>query len=222
MNGRLGPGDRLPSERAFAERLQVSRTSVREAFRVLEVLGVVEIKRGADGVRLRNEMDETFVHQVMRLQLALRYYDPRAVYEFRALLESWAVRRVASSPNGEICAQLDVVLARMRAADIKAAAMHELDIQFHELIINASGNILVGQALRSCRSVIATSMQAAISERDWNRTRKALDRDHAAIRDAIISNSPELAATLMQKHIERWGKRALAAGVERWPRPRRG
>src|SRR5262249_8378084 len=52
--GRLRPGDRLPPERVLAEQLGVSRTSLREAIRVLEALGIVTVRRGADqGVTVR-------------------------------------------------------------------------------------------------------------------------------------------------------------------------
>src|SRR5258708_1485513 len=59
--GLLQPGDRLPPERELAERFQVSRASVREALRVLETLGIVGMRRGADnGTVLRQEPGNVF------------------------------------------------------------------------------------------------------------------------------------------------------------------
>ena len=49
FTGRYQPGDRLPSERSLAASLEVSRTAIREAYRALELSGIIEIRKGSEG-----------------------------------------------------------------------------------------------------------------------------------------------------------------------------
>ena len=77
LSGELSVGDRLPGERELAAGFGVSRTSVREALRVLEALGILEVKRGTEGVSLRNEPGDAFA-DLLRLHIALGHYDARS------------------------------------------------------------------------------------------------------------------------------------------------
>src|ERR687893_2475435 len=94
-DGSLAAGDRLPAERDLASRYGVSRTSVREAIRVLESMGIVSVRRGADhGVVLLQEPGNAF-QPVLRLLVALRHVSLDDAIEFRAMVEGGAARRLA-------------------------------------------------------------------------------------------------------------------------------
>jgi DNA-binding FadR family transcriptional regulator len=91
-SGALRAGDRLPAERELAERFQTSRTSVREAVRALENFGVVEVRRGAEGVRICNTPREAFA-ELMRFHVAVGHYRRAEVAEVRGTARSWATWR---------------------------------------------------------------------------------------------------------------------------------
>jgi DNA-binding FadR family transcriptional regulator len=104
--GALAAGDRLPPERDLAVRFGVSRTSVREAIRVLESMGVVSVRRGADhGVVLLQEPGNAF-RPVLRLLVALRHVSLDDAIEFRVMVEAGAARRLADTGAVDALAEL--------------------------------------------------------------------------------------------------------------------
>ena len=92
-SGNLSPGDRLPSERELASRLGVSRTSVREALRVLEALRIVEVKSGAEnGVTLLRQPGNALPY-LIKLYLSLGHVSVQSVIDF--LIDKFRLRRGA-------------------------------------------------------------------------------------------------------------------------------
>src|ERR1700754_2903377 len=107
--GELAAGDRLPAERDLAARYGVSRPSVREAIRVLESMGIVSVRRGAEhGVVLLQEPGNAF-QPVLRLLVALRHVSLDDAIEFRVMVEGGAARALAAAGGGgpELGALLD-------------------------------------------------------------------------------------------------------------------
>ncbi|HKZ14089.1 MAG TPA: GntR family transcriptional regulator [Solirubrobacterales bacterium] len=109
----------MPAERELAERFETSRTSVREAVRALENFGVVEVRRGAEGVRICNTPREAFA-ELMRFHVALGHYRPAEVVEVRAALEANAVATVASVGDAEVLGELAAIATAMDADRIDA------------------------------------------------------------------------------------------------------
>ena len=90
--GELVAGDRLPSERQLAQQFAVSRTSIREALRVLEALGVVRVRPGAEhGATLVDAAGDA-LRDILQFQLALRHISIASLVEFRLVIESWSAR----------------------------------------------------------------------------------------------------------------------------------
>src|SRR5690349_13603875 len=90
--GRLAVGGRLPAERSLAEQLKVSRTSVREAIRVLEAMGVVRagVGSGPEAGTVVISDPATALGSALRLHVATRHLPVADIVETRVLLESWA------------------------------------------------------------------------------------------------------------------------------------
>lgn len=135
--GALKQGDRLPTERALAEELGLSRNSTREAFRMLENSGVIESRRGS-GSYLVGDMNKA-LSQTLELMMLLKQTDIHEVIEFRRSLEK------------AICATL-VVQDDRSWADEVASILEEKpstlpeeiaqDTAFHYALINATKNNL--------------------------------------------------------------------------------
>src|SRR5262245_14245058 len=85
----LAAGDRLPPERELAARFKVSRTSVREAMRVLEALGLVRVRRGADNGAVFLERPNNAIEPLFRFHLALQHASVENLIEFRTVIETW-------------------------------------------------------------------------------------------------------------------------------------
>jgi GntR family transcriptional regulator, transcriptional repressor for pyruvate dehydrogenase complex len=209
--GSLGAGDRLPPERELAARFGVSRTSVREAIRVLESMGVVSVRRGADhGVVLLQEPGNAFA-PVLRLLVALRHVSFDDAIEFRVMVEAAAARRLAETGGG---AGLGEILGRMEAPGVRQPEFHALDATFHVTLVRTAGNALlnlVEDAVDGLLRKIVTDV--ALIAWDWDEVRPRLVAEHRAILAAVDAGDGEEAAALVTRHIRTWGHRVRGA----WP-----
>jgi GntR family transcriptional regulator, transcriptional repressor for pyruvate dehydrogenase complex len=207
--GALQAGDRLPPERDLAARYGVSRTSVREAIRVLEAMGIVSVRRGAEhGVVLMQEPGNAF-QPVLRLLVALRHVSLDDAIEFRVMVEAGAARRLAAIGDGD--GALAELLDRMEAPDVAQREFHALDATFHVKLVRTAGNPLlnlVEDAVDGLLRKIVTDL--ALITWDWEAIRPQLIAEHRAIHDAIATGDGELAAALVTKHVRYWGHRVKA------------
>jgi GntR family transcriptional repressor for pyruvate dehydrogenase complex len=203
--GDLVAGDRLPPERDLAVRHGVSRTSVREAIRVLEAMGIVSVRRGAEhGVVLLQEPGNAF-QPVLRLLVALRHVSLDDAIEFRVMVEAGAARRLAARDGG---AELGELLDRMEAPRVPQPEFHALDATFHVRLVRTADNALlnlVEDAVDGLLRKIVTDV--ALVAWDWDAIRPQLIAEHRAIHDAIVAGDGERAAALVTHHVRSWGHR---------------
>ncbi len=204
--GSLRSGDRLPTERELAEQFQVSRASVREALRVLETLGIVGMRRGADnGTMLLQEPDNVFT-TVLDLLVALRHVPIADVVEFRVMMESGAARRLAEAPAPGALSTLADLLDAMAAPDLAQADFHRLDATFHITMVRSVGNTLLNLVEAAADSTLRTLIaDVALVATDWTAARPRIEAEHRGIHDALAAGSPDRAAELVTEHIRYWG-----------------
>ncbi len=144
--GKLKPGDLLPSEGALAEAMGVSRGSVREAMKILSALGVVEVRRG-DGTYVSTGMGRTLLDPFL-LRLMLSAPDRRQLVEFREMIELAVARAAHRNRTAQRVAAVNAAVAATEAAltrkEPDSAALAELDLSFHRALGQATGNVLIG------------------------------------------------------------------------------
>ena len=118
ISGGLKPGDRLPPERDLAQTFDVSRASVREALRVLEMFGVIVARRGTglDSGSIVAASAQNGLESALRLHVGLLRIPTRDMVEVRALLEQQAARRAAERIDDNMTVRLHEIVAGMRAA----------------------------------------------------------------------------------------------------------
>lgn len=214
--GHLSAGDRLPPERELASRFQVSRTSVREALRVLEALGVVRVRRGAENGAMLLEEPGNALTYLLRFYLALEHVSLASLLEFRISLESVAAATAARRHTNEELAQAEALILRMETEDLGMEQFLETDLAFHFQLASASGNELMMLVLEGCRSAIwRTMLDATASAGDWPIIREHLRVQHRAIYDAVEHGHAELARELVDKHIRPFYDPYLATLDER-------
>jgi GntR family transcriptional regulator, transcriptional repressor for pyruvate dehydrogenase complex len=157
--GVLKPGDRLASERELVTRFGVSRTSVREALRVLENSGLVRSRHGdRSGPVVLDPANGPLTDTIGRIA-RLRACTPGELVGYRMTLESAASQLAAQLRTDEQLIAMRESLATMRAATAKPAEFGEADFVFHELVAKASRNSLIEASLRAAR-------QAAVAQLD--------------------------------------------------------
>lgn len=200
--GRLAVGDRLPGERALAERLGVSRSSLREALRVLEMLGTIRTATGSgpNAGTIVTAAPERALTLALGLQLVTSQVSYDHIYEMRLLLECWAAEH--SDPargDWEAAAEL---LDRMEDPGIPVEDFLRCDAELHALIAQSAGNPLVSTMMSALRSSIADrTLRRARSLADWHGTAKRLCREHREIVAAISGGEGRDAVRLLRAHI---------------------
>lgn len=206
--GQLAVGGRLPAERSLAEQLGVSRTSVREAIRILEAMGVVRagVGSGPDAGTVVISDPTAALGSALRLHVATQHLPVADIVETRVLLESWAAARAKpGAPGlGLAAALLDDMDADRGVDDFLA-----LDVRFHLALADAAGNAVVSAMMGSLREAIqgyAEKLTANLP--DWDATAARLRTEHREILAAIMNDDGGRAAELVAAHIEGYYKEA--------------
>ena len=201
-SGRLRIGDHLPSERALAETLQVSRSSLREALKVLEALGTSQAATGS-GPRsgtVVTAAPEQALALALNLQLATSHVEHSHVYEVRLLLETWGAEH--SDPDRVDWDSAERLLQLMDDVGTPVADFLHLDAEFHVTVSRAAGNPLISTLMDALRTSIADhTLARAQALPDWETTAARLRSEHHAIFDALRRGDRMAAAELMRQHI---------------------
>ncbi|QBI18533.1 FadR family transcriptional regulator [Egibacter rhizosphaerae] len=206
LAGRLRSGDRLPGERQLSEMLGVSRSSVREALRVLETLDIVRARTGTgpeSGSIIVGEAGGT-MGGVLLMHAALDHFSLEDVVNVRVALEGQAVRAAAQLRDDEQLASLEKLVHRMESGDLGPEEFLELDSSFHVVIAQASGNRLTGYVMQSLRQLIEHWLgQLLLPHPGWPELRTALASEHREVFEAIRDGDGERGAEILTEHIRK-------------------
>ena len=146
LSGELKNGDRLPSEREMAERLDVSRTSIREAIRTLEIMGLIESKRGS-GNYITNSFGNS-LFEPLSIMFMLQEYSTGDIHELRETLEIECCRMASRLISYEDIKLLKEIIDDMdKTYDEDKSLL--LDIRFHNIIVKSSNNPLIINVLKA-------------------------------------------------------------------------
>lgn len=195
--GRLEPGDRLPPERELAEMFGVSRTSVRDAIRVLEMRGLVEPRHG-EGTVVKQIPIDAIVGPLADALAASK--DLTAdLFDMRRMLEPPLARVAALRATDEDITAMENILAR-QAERVRAGGIAiEEDNAFHYRIATAAKNQVVLTLMDVVMDLLRESR--ARSLQGPGRAEMSLE-GHRRILSAIRDRAPDAAAESMRLHIE--------------------
>ena len=205
--GHFAPGDKLPPERDLARQLGVSRTTLREAVRVLEGERAVEVRRGSTGGIIVRHAPARPAGSRARL----REFDE--IIDFRLAIEPMSARLAAERRSKTDLTALARALARLDAlaahgAEGRFGDWLRADSDYHVLIGRAARNGRLATAIETARAGMFNPVGAV-----WGRLEEAAHAQHAEILDAISAGDGERAAKAMTRHIE--GTRADIAALAR-------
>jgi GntR family transcriptional regulator, transcriptional repressor for pyruvate dehydrogenase complex len=195
--GILRPGDKLPAERDLALQLQVGRTTVREALKMLTMSGILEAKRG-DGTYVRRDFGDFLARQI-HLPLLLSNQEVNMIVEVREGLETKAARLAAIRASPEEIEEISVYrkMAQIEGRDIEVET--ELDMQFHNAIAKAAHNELLSQLMLSLHEMLRKYIKMASEYTDRLET---TINEHQSIYQAIVSHDADAAALAMISHLQ--------------------
>ena len=202
LRGILRPGERLPSERELAERMDVSRPSLREAIADLQDRGLLATRPNA-GVYVADVLGSAFSPALV--ELFARHDE--AVFDylaFRRDMEGLAAERAARLGSDTDLRVIAAILEKMEAAHGKRDPSDEaaLDAQFHMAIIEASHNVVMLHMMRSMfdllRQGVFYNRQMMFKART---TREALLDQHRTINAALQARDPAAARAAVEAHL---------------------
>ncbi|UJP09967.1 FadR family transcriptional regulator [Microbacterium sp. KUDC0406] len=206
VSGELGPGDRLPPEKELSERLGLSRNSMREAVKALEVIRVLDVRRG-DGTYVTSLEPHLLLEAIT---FVVDLHDDDSLLELfavRRMLESQATGLAAGNASADEAAGLQDEVASVDPDTVSLDDLVAHDIRFHREIVRLTGNDYLASLIESLSSqTVRARIWRGLTEQN------AVDRtlsEHRAIADAIAQHDSALATSLATAHI---------AGVERWLR----
>lgn len=194
--GKLRPGDHLPSEMELAERFGVGRSSIREAMRVLQLVGVVEVIQGKG----------TFVREPGILPLMIDWSRISQmgiiaeVMEARQFIEVLLAQLAAERATDEDVEALRNALARSRDSLGNIDNSVEAGVNFHLALADATHNQVLALMYRTIRDLYLETARRTRINPDV-----ASDRfhDHERLLQAVIARDPEAAAQAMKEHLDK-------------------
>jgi GntR family transcriptional repressor for pyruvate dehydrogenase complex len=194
---KLQPGDKLPSERDLAESLGVSRSSIRDAIRSLELMGMVEPRQGA-GTIVRQISSDSLVNPLANARKRKEELVGELL-DFRKMLEPSLASRAATRVSAEELAEMEDILKRQDEKLRNEESTIAEDTEFHYAIALASGNSVVRKVLDTLMDLLRDSRERSLQVD--GRPQKSL-AGHRKILAALNRHDADAAKLAMRHHIE--------------------
>ncbi len=194
---------RLPAERVIAEKLNLSRTTVREKLAVLQALGFVTKSQGS-GTYLNRPPSSIFQKDIFEIALKLGHFTIEELEEAREMIEVEVVQAAARNATEDDIRALKYFLDRLLSTRDEHYG-HELDVAFHLHLGVATHNAVVVMLLEGLSSVlrkVLTHRRELVNA--YPRALEMTDATHTAIFDAVRKKDPNMAAAAMVNHFSTW------------------
>lgn len=202
MDGTFQSGDKLPPERQLTEQLGVSRSSLREALKALEVLGLVESRQG-EGSFIINNIEAAILKS---MSIAFKLNDGKAkdILELRYCLEVEAAKVAILRSSDEQIQELEDIVNRMLTTEDESEK-EDLDLLFHDKLIKNTGNILfqiIADSISNLMKPFIKSIREIYKENDEEIKEYYFVDQHLYIVNAIKERNIEKAVNAIEKHIK--------------------
>ena len=212
IEGRLVPGQKLPSERDLGAKLGVSRPTLREAIRALTIMGILESRQG-DGTYVL-DAEAGFLLRPAKVLLASEG-GLDWLSEVRGMLEGGAAAFAATRATAPEIAEVEEWLSAYPTGEMSTDEIRARDVRLHSLIVTATHNPLLSAIVASLSTSLSESRILTGQDPEW----EALGMvDLKAVAEGLVRRDPDVAREAMVLHIDnarqRYRRRALGADVE--------
>ena len=194
---RMKPGDMLPPERELAEKFSVSRSSIRDAIRRLELVGMVEPRQGS-GTVVREVSANAIINPLTSVLVQKRKLVVELL-DVRKMLEPPLAARAASHASAGDVAEMEDILRRQDEKLRRGEAAIDEDSEFHYTIAMASNNSVVLKVLDVLMDLLRETRERLLQVE--GRPQKSI-AGHRRILSAIKRHDPLAAELAMRRHIE--------------------
>ncbi len=194
--GELKSGDKLPPERYLSEKLEVSRSSIREALKTLQIVGLIETRHG-DGNFINDNFENSLLEplSIVFMLLGSKSSD---VLELRKIIEPETAALAARNITKEQLKELREIADELNnTSDVETCA--SLDKKFHYKIAQASGNHLISTVIFSISSLIEKYIE---NSKVYTFNKELVKIHHEEICRALEAHDDAAVATAVKKHLE--------------------
>ena len=206
LEGRLKRGDQIESDRELAKKLNVGRSAIREALKVLDVLGMIDIRLG-QGTYISSR-ESNFFSIPLSWSLFLDGAQMQSILQVRGALEIRAAQLATQCKDEQKLAKLTDIYYRMQKTfqeskengNIQSALQETLDadIEFHTCIAECSGNPIILSMLTTIRNFLKRVSGTGIIDASQM---QAVVEEHQKLYGAIISGNEADVTAAMMKHL---------------------
>jgi GntR family transcriptional repressor for pyruvate dehydrogenase complex len=200
-SGAFRAGDPLPSERTLASSFHVSRGTIRDAFRTLETIGLLETRHGQGTFPRELNVDTLVTPLTSVLTYNSRLQDE--LLDVRRMFEPAVARVSASRITAPELDELDAIVATQRARVKARESTIAQDTAFHAAIARASHNAVIVHIMQTLNDLLVESRTQTLQQR--GRPERSM-RGHAAVVDALRRGDADGAAAAMTRHIQEIGE----------------
>ncbi|WP_400161862.1 FadR/GntR family transcriptional regulator [Brevibacillus sp. TJ4] len=193
----LRPGDKLPSERELSEQLGAGRSSVREALRALELLGLIETRRG-EGTFLKHYRHNRFI-DILGFFILQDGKSKKDLVEMRKILELDAVRLACRRATDKHFEEMERILKIAEERVERGEVPAEEDYQFHRVICRSSRNSILH---RIWAPLVEYSNSVRVESLSREGRARAAVQEHREIMEAIRAGEVSVAVEKMKQHLD--------------------
>jgi GntR family transcriptional repressor for pyruvate dehydrogenase complex len=208
LDGDLKIGDQLPSEKEFAKHFGVSKSSLREAYRVLEAYGLLEIRQGMTGGAFIKEVDLNTIKDSLSNYFFFQNPGLKEYTQIRTFLEPQVVRLCAEKIAIKDIEYLENNILEMEKKSDGKKFGGDLDIAFHKKLVDITGNKIISLIVETIQTALINIKQIVHTDEQFL---KMVCRGHKEIVDALKAHDPEKASKAMLNHINEVEKGMLAS-----------
>ncbi|MHB8277780.1 MAG: FadR/GntR family transcriptional regulator [Candidatus Humimicrobiaceae bacterium] len=204
-NGNLKPGDKLPSIQLFSEKMQVGASSVREALKQLEIIGMITIKQG-EGTFISDKAGSAYISNNLGYLLDIKKPDILYCLEVRKIIEKGAVALAAERASESEIIKLGDSIQRMKEIINNPKEFAFENINFHLTIVEASKNPILPIIFNSIYDLFIEEQQVVSNVLDLKS--RSIEY-HINICNAIKNHNIDKAIKEMEKHLNHIQKAIL-------------
>lgn len=199
QDGTLKRGDKLPSERDLVEQLGVSRASIREALRVLEIVGLVECKQG-EGNFIRSTFQDS-LFEPLSIMFMLNECKLEEIFDLRKVMEIETAALAAKEVTDNELREMRDLINEMKLSEDEDERV-KLDRNFHYKIAQASRNFLIVSILNTVSTLMDSFIKDARRNIINNQHKDIIDEQHERVLNGLKNRNPGEAAEAMRIHME--------------------
>lgn len=208
INGELKPGDKIPTEIELCENFGVGRNSVREAIKILEAYGVLEIRR-ADGTYIRKDYDDKMLYPIL-YGIILQQDSKEQIVELRKVIDVGIFQEAMNRMTEENIKALDNELTEMEeeiySENASSDEIFDIDVKFHRIIVGMLNNRLLESIGNYVDKITRQSRLETISYILENNCQNEFIELHKDLIDMFRKKESSRIIEVIDRHYKYWEK----------------